>query len=200
MGWASPPDILPRGPRLGLFCAFTPRPSHNPHDNRLCPHTPVHPSLALSCTLSTGGRLRLAQIGFVSHVSPRAEPRTTRRRYLPIYPSPPRFGFVLRGFRRRPPAPRPNWVRFARFPLGPRQAPHDGLAYIPRSPQVWLCSAHLPPDRGEIGFVWRTLPLASAYSHRLPIRNPQSSIRNRRAPGPQIGFVLHTSPSARRKR
>jgi hypothetical protein len=54
-----------------------------------------------------------AQIGFVLHISLPAAPRPTRRP-LPKHPSPPKFGFVLRIYR---PAG-PNWVRFARFPVG----------------------------------------------------------------------------------
>jgi hypothetical protein len=52
--------------------------------------------------------------------------------------------------------------------------------------------------RDRIGFVLHDPPLrrSGVPAQLLSIRNPQSPIRNRGAPGPQIGFVLHISPPA----
>jgi hypothetical protein len=100
------------------------------------------------------------EIGFVLHVSLPTEPRPTRGQPLPIYPSPSKFGFVLRGFlllllRRGeigfvshiyPPAG-PNWVRFAHFASGAR--PHPA-SFNPQSP-IRSC---------EIGFVLYVSPRA----------------------------------------
>jgi hypothetical protein len=68
----------------------------------------------------------------------------------------------------------------------------------------WVCFARLsrvpaarvPPGPPGTGFVWRISPRASASGLHPPIRNPQSPIRNRGAPGPQIGFVLRIYPPA----
>jgi hypothetical protein len=60
-------------PRPGVnwvcFARFTPGPSHAPHDNCLCPYTPVHPSLASFCTFSLRHPPPAREIGFVSHDS-----------------------------------------------------------------------------------------------------------------------------------
>jgi hypothetical protein len=68
-----------------------------------------------TCSCSPDGKLG----SFCTFHSP-AEERPTPRRYLPTYPSLPKFGFVLhnrsgRGPREDCPG-RPNWVRFVRLP------------------------------------------------------------------------------------
>jgi hypothetical protein len=124
-------------------------------------------------------KLGTSKLGsFCTFRSP-AGPRPTRQPPLPTYPSHPKFGFVLHNASRQPPPAGPNWVRFARLASSwvgrprptssaagrdwvrfarftPRLSygPHDGLCLnTPVPPQVWLCSAHLPSGRGEIGFV-----------------------------------------------
>jgi hypothetical protein len=72
------------------------------------------------------------------------------------------------------------------------------FAHIPQSPQVWLRFAHFPPSavpgRAKLGsfcaFSLRRPPLAGVFPSAIRITNPQS-----RAPGPEIGFVLHDCPS-----
>jgi hypothetical protein len=89
-------DSIPNWVR---FARFTPRPSHGPGDT-LCPHTPVHPSLALFCTIPSVNRLRRGEIGFVWHDWPPASARppslnpksAIRNRGAPS----PQIGFVWR--------------------------------------------------------------------------------------------------------
>jgi hypothetical protein len=57
-GLGVPARLLPSPARNWLrFARFTPQPSHAPHVNHLCPHTPVPPSLASFCTISCVSRL-----------------------------------------------------------------------------------------------------------------------------------------------
>ena len=74
-----------------------------------------------------------------------------------------------------------------------------GRLQIPHLLQVWLCFARrtsvVRHGALAIGFVSHACPSRSlqASQNALPPFNPQSAIpiRNRRAPGPGIGFVLH---------
>jgi hypothetical protein len=70
------------------FARFTPRPSHAPREDCLYPHTPVPPSLALFCTISSGTGPRPVQIGFVSYVSLRGPghgPHDILYPYTPVH-------------------------------------------------------------------------------------------------------------------
>jgi hypothetical protein len=72
------PSTVPAGRELGSFCTFrspnwvrfarfTPQPSDAKNDGSHCPNTPIRPSLALFCTISSVIRLRRGEIGFVLH-------------------------------------------------------------------------------------------------------------------------------------
>jgi hypothetical protein len=89
---------LQAGPNWVRFTRFTPWPSHAPRDNSLCPYTPVRSNLASFCTISSAGRLRRGEIGFVSHNRSPAGHRGP----------PARAHFRARG---------PDWVRFVRKAL-----------------------------------------------------------------------------------
>jgi hypothetical protein len=86
-----PPQVCPQSTieKLGSFCTFHSRPSHAPREDNHYPYTPVHPSLASFCAVSSfsscGGAklgsfrtftLRPGQIGFVLRILPPAPARS----------------------------------------------------------------------------------------------------------------------------
>jgi hypothetical protein len=139
--WARGPNwvrfaYLPLGPRPRgpshpapnwvRFARFTPRPSHVPHGDRLCPHTPVTPSLASFCTIS-GGKCEVRGLKFEvrgrdSGLSwPDACNSTLDTPVRPPRVRPVQIGFVLRIC---PPAGRRLSIRSHESPirnLGPRR-------------------------------------------------------------------------------
>jgi hypothetical protein len=117
---------IPHALQVWLCSAHLPSGRATPHTTTAFAHIPQALHVWVRFAHSPSGRAKLGS--FCAFHSP-AGPHPMRGLPLPIYPCPPKFGFVLRI---RPPAGR-NWVRFARFAAG-RQPPARN----------WLRFAHLP--------------------------------------------------------
>jgi hypothetical protein len=151
------------------FARFAPRPGHAPHGNRLCPHTPVTPSLASFCTISVGkcevrglkseggmagpSDLALETSNSKLDTSKLGSFRTfdSRRHHAPHaglcpnVPFPPSLALFC-AFTARP---EQNWVRFARFD------PRIGFVLHDHSPAGIAARRPAPVSgrAGPIGFV-----------------------------------------------
>jgi hypothetical protein len=154
------------------FAHFTPRPGHAPHGNRLCPHTPVAPSLASFCTIA-------------SRQPPPAGPNWVRfARLASSWVGRPRPASSVAGR---------DWVRFAHFTPRPHRAPHACLCpNVPVPPRLALfCAFTLRPGRNWVRFA-RFDPRIGFVLHN---HSPAGITARRPAPvfgraGP-IGFVSH---------
>jgi hypothetical protein len=141
VAWASPPDTFRRWPRLGSFCAFTFRPGQIGFVLRIWPPAPARggPKLGSFCTVSSASYPQPGKLGsFCTFHSP-AETRPTREPPLPTYPSHPKFGFVLRIFRRAPP---PDGAKLGSFCVFGLRRPRTATSFNPQS-RNWVRFARI---------------------------------------------------------
>jgi hypothetical protein len=78
------------GPQIGFVLHVSLPGRAAPHDDGLCPHTPVCPSLASFCTIPSVRRPRRGEIGFVLHARPVCSDAV--RRFFAACTSRPRSG------------------------------------------------------------------------------------------------------------
>jgi hypothetical protein len=101
-------------------------------------------------------------------------------RPCPLVPVPPTFGFVSHNCLRQPPAAGEiGFVSHVSLPGRATPCMLTAFAYLPQSPQVWLCFAHIPSGRAKLGS-FRTI--------RARRPRPSAPISGRAG---RIGFVLH---------